>query len=148
MRGCGRRASFFENFPYVICEEGSLRGRHPLRISCTLKIVTMKARVEVRRDSFASACNVRHGAPCSINRYTHIHNIIHHGKWQQKRLPASCNSRRLSVDRHIRYFDRWIAAQKLILRKSVDCSAEVNIAQPMCISCVEYQHQCLAYFVH
>ena len=26
----------------------------------------MKARVEVRRDSFA--CNVRHGAPCSLGK--------------------------------------------------------------------------------
>ena len=36
---------------------------YELRSLCPLKMVTMKARVEVRSDSFA--CNVRHGAPCS-----------------------------------------------------------------------------------
>ena len=40
----------------------------------TLKMGTMKARVEVRNDYSSLACNVRHGAPCSYQycRYTHI----------------------------------------------------------------------------
>ena len=42
--------SHFFEFPYAICVEGYLRGRHPLRISCTLKMGTMKARLEVRLD--------------------------------------------------------------------------------------------------
>ena len=42
---------FFES-SYAICVvEGYLRGRHPLRISCTLKMGTMKARIEVRSDT-------------------------------------------------------------------------------------------------
>ena len=57
---------------YVRDFEGSLRGRHPLRISSTLKMGSVKARVEVRRDSFACNVNVRHSAPCSINRHTHM----------------------------------------------------------------------------
>ena len=47
-----RFALIFWNLPttYAICGvEGSLRGRHPLRSSCTLKIGKMKARLEVRR---------------------------------------------------------------------------------------------------
>ena len=45
--------------PYAIGVEGSLRGRHPLRISFSLKMAVMKARVEVRHDFFNCACNVR-----------------------------------------------------------------------------------------
>ena len=53
----------FSEFPYAICVEGLVRGRHPLRVSIILKVGTMKARVEVRRDTYTSvACNVRHGA--------------------------------------------------------------------------------------
>ena len=48
---CPSEAPHFFEFPYAICVEGYLRGRHPLRISCTLQMGTMKARVEVRRDS-------------------------------------------------------------------------------------------------
>ena len=40
------RPHFFE-FPYSICVEAYLRGRHPLRISCSLKMGTMKARIAV-----------------------------------------------------------------------------------------------------
>ena len=39
-------------FPYTICVEGYLRGRHLLRSSCTLKMGRMKARVEVRRGTY------------------------------------------------------------------------------------------------
>ena len=41
-------APHFFQFPYVIYVEGLLRGRHPLRISCILKMGTMKARVRIR----------------------------------------------------------------------------------------------------
>ena len=46
----------------------------PLRSSCILKMGTMKARAEVRRDRDSFACNVRHGAPSSyhVNRYALI----------------------------------------------------------------------------
>ena len=57
--------SHFLEFPYAICVEGYLRGRHQLIKSCTLKMGTMKARIEVRLDYSSFACNVRHGAPCS-----------------------------------------------------------------------------------
>ena len=56
----------FWKFPHSICVESSLRGRHPLRVSCTLKTGTMKARVEVRRDYGSFDCNVRHGARCTV----------------------------------------------------------------------------------
>jgi hypothetical protein len=48
-------------FPYAICVEGYLRGRHLLRISWMYfenTVATMKARVEEGRDSFA--CNVQY----------------------------------------------------------------------------------------
>ena len=57
---------------YAICVEGYLRGRHPLRSSCTLKMGTMKARVEVRRlrtVALHAMYDTVHRA--LINRYTH-----------------------------------------------------------------------------
>ena len=65
-------ASFFES-PKVICVEGYLRGRHQLRISCILKIGTMKARIEVRRDTVAlhAMYDTVHRALINTSRYTH-----------------------------------------------------------------------------
>ena len=44
-------APHFFKFPYTICVKGYLRGRHQIKISCTLKIGTMRARLEVRHTS-------------------------------------------------------------------------------------------------
>ena len=52
--------TLFLGNPIAIIVEGSLRGRHPLpvRVSCTtLKKCSMKARVEVRRDSLCMHVN-------------------------------------------------------------------------------------------
>ena len=52
---CLSVAPHFFEFPYAICVEGYLRGRHPLRSSCTLKMGTMKARVRIRVADAATA---------------------------------------------------------------------------------------------
>ena len=62
---CLSATPHFLEFHYAICVDGYLRGRHPIRSSCSLKIGTMKARIEVRLDYCSFACNVRNGAPCS-----------------------------------------------------------------------------------
>jgi hypothetical protein len=67
---------FFEFFLSDLCRS-YLRGLHPLRIPCSLKIgsTTKKARVEVRRDSFAcTRCNVLFSI--RTRRYTHTDDSV------------------------------------------------------------------------
>ena len=77
---CLSVTSHFIDFPYAICVEGYLRGRHLLRSSCTLKVSTMKARVEWRHYIYyvvrCFACNEKNPVHRAlINRYTHTRTV-------------------------------------------------------------------------
>ena len=87
----------FFKFPNAICVEGYLRGRNPLRLSCTLKMGTMKARVEVRHYTVALHAMYETVHRALINRYTHTVRTVVPYDFNHDLDHRRCSQRSLSL---------------------------------------------------